>query len=202
MDYILSIPDKNEDRLYLTKKMNMNLQQLLPELRKYKKIIVTGPQRSGTTIAAKIIAHELRYTEILEENFREDNLIAFISIIVQNNNCVIQAPALSSVVHLLRSNDIAVVFMNRPTEEILNSEKRVDWISKNDAIEKSKYFALSNPEPISTIKKKTWNIYQKKELRERAFDLEYSSLQTHQFWIDREFRKNFHSRQTTFNEGK
>jgi len=202
LDYILSIPDKNEDRLYLTKKMNMNLQQLLPELRKYKKIIVTGPQRSGTTIAAKIIAHELRYTEILEENFREDNLIAFISIIVQNNNCVIQAPALSSVVHLLRSNDIAVVFMNRPTEEILNSEKRVDWISKNDAIEKSKYFALSNPEPISTIKKKTWNIYQKKELRERAFDLEYSSLQTHQFWIDREFRKNFHSRQTTFNEGK
>ena len=34
---------------------------MFAELKKFKKIIVSGPQRSGTRICGKIIAHDLDY---------------------------------------------------------------------------------------------------------------------------------------------
>lgn len=174
----------------------MELSEILVSIKLYKKIVVTGPQRSGTTIAAKIIAAELNYQLIMEETFREDNLIDFTASIIENEFCVIQAPALASIIHLLKKPEIAVVFMMRPVEDIIASESRINWLDKHDSVEKNKYFRFDSPEPISLLKQSVWKTYQKNMLKERAFELEYNSLQTHSLWVPGELRKSFHSRQT------
>ena len=46
------------------KKLNLNY--LIKELKRFKNILISGPQRSGTTFFSKCIAEDLDYTLILE----------------------------------------------------------------------------------------------------------------------------------------
>lgn len=167
----------------------MKLANLLKLLSKHEQIMVTGPQRSGTTIASIIIATELHYNCILEESFEISNLLKCFSIYNSSTKFVIQAPALCAYAHLMPG---AVVFMNRPLREILTSQERINWREENS--EKSRYFRLYDNCCIAQIKKRVWNTYQKKY--PNRFELKYHSLKDHRLWIDSEKRKNFQTRQT------
>jgi hypothetical protein len=174
----------------------LNLSELLTRLPTYRVVIVTGPQRSGTTIATQILAAELRFTPVLEESFREDNLMAFASIVVKRRKAVIQAPALSSIVHLLSAVDVAVVFMWRRVEDIIRSEERIDWTKSFERVEKEKYFLPDDPRPVSEIKQTIWREQQRPRLGARAFELDYESMSNHPLWIEKSSRVNFLPRQT------
>lgn len=113
------------------------------------RIIVTGPQRSGTRIAAKILAHELGYTYVDEDAIGVDNEQAFWQLLLpgqtaerdEPGNWVLQAPGLSHMVHRLpylvaeaaataptgRPEDYAVVWMLRDEIAIVKSELRIGW---------------------------------------------------------------------------
>jgi len=164
------------------------MEKILNRLKKYQQILVTGPQRSGTTIATLIIAEELKYSYFLEENFDTDNLWECFKIYSTNVTCVVQAPGLSAYAHLFPG---AVVFMIRPICEIIKSQKRVGW--NFDNMEKAKYFC-DNPEiSACELKYKMWTKWQK---RKNMFALQYNSLAGHKLWIDIENRKEFGARQT------
>jgi hypothetical protein len=174
----------------------MTLSELVPALARFSKIIVTGPQRSGTTIATKMLAAELEYPAVLEESFREQDLIEFGAVLLKHPACVVQAPALSAVAHLFKQNEVAVVFMLRRTEDIRQSEQRINWLAGHDKIEKAKYFATKSDLPISVLKTKMWNQHQKPLLGSRAFELEYESLASHPLWVEQDLRRDFGPRQT------
>ena len=114
----------------------MTLEELIPKLAGFKKIVVTGPQRSGTTISTKIIARLLEYEVHCEEEFDVDNILLFCKILSAPSGestpggVVLQAPGLSSIVHLLAKSDVAVVFLIRDINEIVKSEIRIDWNAK------------------------------------------------------------------------
>lgn len=99
-----------------------------------------------------------------------------------------QAPALSSYAHLL-PEDTAIVFLIRPIEDIVRSEKRIGWRDGDRML--SRYFRDQGC--ISEVKYQIWGKYQKK-LIPHAYDIEYNYLKNHPLWENN--RKNFNSRQT------
>lgn len=83
-------------------------------------IFVTGPQRSGTTIAARILATDLNRTYVDEAEYTPNNL---------PRNAVIQAPfILKFVLELSFMFPKAhFVFMERNKADIVKSMERIEW---------------------------------------------------------------------------
>jgi hypothetical protein len=168
----------------------MTLQELLPKLARFTRIIVTGPQRSGTTIATKILANELGFEYLREEAFHVHRLELLCNIILSKDRFVVQAPTMSGCCHYL--SGVAIVFMRRDLDAIAASENRVGWNRRE--FEKTKYFDSSD-RTSAEVKYHAWDRFQKRLLRHRAFDLQYESLKKYPLWVTQEQRKDFGLRQ-------
>ncbi len=177
-------------------KRAMSYKDVLPSLKLggNHKIIVTGPQRSGTQIGAKILAHDLNLPFIEEREFNTHNLEKFIEIIKNHQKYVIHAPAMAPYIHEMPG---IIVFMNRNIKDIIRSQRRVDWKEHGlhaGSIERTKYFE-GDTEPSAQIKIRTWQTHQRILLETRAIDLDYESLKYHPLWVNQEDRNNFKERQ-------
>jgi predicted O-linked N-acetylglucosamine transferase (SPINDLY family) len=169
------------------------LQQIVTALGDYDRIIVTGPQRAGTTIAAKIIASELNYRFVPEEEVGFESVEELFELYRTERRFVVQGPCLCAYVHLLPG---AVVLMRRSVDEIVRSQDRIRW--SYEIFELNRYFATHGP--VAQIKYDAWDRFQKPRLGERAFELDYHALAGHRLWIEQEQRGTFLPRQTTFAE--
>ena len=157
----------------------------------HTRIMVSGPQRSGTTIATKMLAEDLGFRCVLEEEFNFHDLTKLVKIVTDSNCFVIQAPTMSSICHRLQ---VAVVFMRRSLEDIGKSQDRIKW--DHEHAEKNRYFH-DGEEPIAQVKYRAWEKHQRAFLPPgSAFDLDYESLKGHRLWIDKELRVGFRGRQT------
>jgi len=154
-------------------------------LKHHDQIVVTGPHRSGTTIVMEMIAHDLNY-----ERYREEK------------GSVYQVPLLSSKCHEL-PDYVAVVFVRRPEEDILASQKRINWGDEDNKInefhEITKYHdfvsLLDSEWSAAKVKYEVWKRAQKEKIR-HPYEINYNSLFGHPLWIPKEKRKNFNPRQT------
>jgi len=175
-----------------------NLNEALEILKNYKKIIVTGPQRSGTTITGKILSVRLnlKYLDEMVIKVRDKKL--FDQVVNERNNFVLQCPSMSYYIHNIGNReDVFIVFMKRDVHDILLSQYRINWTY--DKSESLKYinagFDVNIDIPISIIKYHIWNKYQKNKIKNKM-ELWYECLKTDDMWIDKKFRKNFYSKQT------
>lgn len=170
------------------------LNEVLPELQKQTAIVVTGPQRSGTTIAAHIIAKELGYTYVDEDEFGIYDTQRAIQFI-KNGRVVLQAPGLMYCCHQLPA---ALVVMKRPLDEILASEKRIGWREqfggKSYENERNLYYQIFGfgGEDTAWTKYFVWQVFQR-PLAKVWYEVEYDSLKGFDLW--RENRENFQPRQ-------
>jgi predicted O-linked N-acetylglucosamine transferase (SPINDLY family) len=169
------------------------LAELVPVLRNYEQVIVSGPQRAGTTIAAKILAGELGYRYVSEEEVDVNDIMQLVELYRVGRRFVVQGPGFCPYVHLLPG---AVVLMRRPVKEIVRSQARIRW--SQEKVELAGYFTTEGP--IAQVKYTAWDKFQKPRLGERAFDLDYHSLAAHPLWIQQEQRRTFHHRQTTLDD--
>ena len=120
----------NQDKFTLLKLTLKAIRSLV----KHDLILVTGPQRSGTTITARIIAQETGYKYIDEESFGVHDCKRFELLLKKEHRAVIHCPAMSRWIHIY--SDHYVVFVRRRWQEIVESAKRVGW---NYAPELAKY---------------------------------------------------------------
>ncbi len=124
-------------------------------------IFVTGPQRSGTRLAAQIIARQTGRTFIDELDYSPDIPM----------NSVIQAPfLLKAVIELSFMFPTAeFVFMYRNVDDIVKSMKRIEWYK--DYINDSNFYLKYVEHSYRYID------FLKKELDDsRWFDMRYESL--------------------------
>ena len=167
-----------------------------------RQIVITGPHRTGTTIAAKIIANQLNYQCYLEEGFGND--FGLLNGRVHENyhrgiSSVYQVPLLMGYCYRL-PEFVAVVVMRRKIEDILDSQKRIGWNEKEEwkRRELEKFDGIEVEDdldmPICEAKYKIWE--EMTEGMTNAYELEYDSLSEHRFWVEKEKRKNFTPRQT------
>lgn len=181
----------------------MELNIIISEIKKYDKIAVSGPQRSGTRFTSQVLSKILDYEYVDEGDFNSNNLNEMIDL-TKNKKCVVQCPYLSHVVHKI-PDEFAIIFMIRNIYDIISSEERVDW-QKHREIVKSFYKDLEDKveidftDPISYIKYKCWFEYQKQIIGNRSFELDYESMKETKYWIDKIDRKNFDAYQTTKNK--
>jgi len=112
-------------------------QSIIEQCKDYKKVLVTGPQRSGTTFASKSIAKILRYRFVDEDEYQVHDENAFNDILKLKQKMVIHAPAMS---HLLPLNfyDTFVIWMQRNIMDVIKSEDKIDWHIKEFWNEKNK----------------------------------------------------------------
>ena len=163
-------------------------------LSKFEKIFVTGPQRSGTRICAKMIAHDTQYEFVDETQINMDSFNSFSSFLESKKNCVLQCPALCRHIHYFASEANAIVLMRRKIGDIIQSQKRIKW--NKEWLELIRYDRSKGM--ISEIKYGFWEKTQKKQIR-NAYEIEYDSLKTHPLWIKKKERENFSPMQTEIN---
>ena len=156
---------------------------------KFRRVLVTGPARSGTTITAKILAHELNFTYVDEKRIKWDNFDKLFTLYTTEKDFVLQAPAISAYCHMMPG---VVVFMRRPTEEIMKSEKRIGFTPKNNLLGLKKYFRDTGF--ISEVKYEIWDKWQKN--RPNMLEVDYNSIKDHSFYLPDNVRKSFKPKQT------
>ena len=141
-------------------------------------IIVTGPQRAGSRIAAHILCSDLNGVFVDELEYR----------LPLPSNAVVQAPFLLKAVvelsHIIPN--VKFGFMYRPVEDIVKSMQRIEWYQDY----------TTDPDFYFNYVKHCYEYIDllKRTLREdQWFDIHYESLSTHPLFI--KDRKGFAVRQ-------
>lgn len=174
---------------------------MFEEFKKYHRIIVLGPSRSGTRIATKMIAQDTGFTYIDEHEItkirRAQKMLFF------GEKVVIQAPNWTPYARMLTNKHTLIVFMKRDVKDIIRSQKRIGWgiegskhtrrVGNAEDIIRKLYFRDKGK--ISEIIYEIWDKYQKDTIK-NYYELEYESLKGHPLWIDKEKRKHFKKAQT------
>ena len=161
----------------------------------HKIIIVTGPQRSGTNICAKMIAHDLGYEYHSERDFGVDSLYGLRGLVSHllgiGVNAAIHAPALCVYMHHFKTPEVAIVMMMRSIPDIIASQERIGW--NGEEVELIRYRVARGP--IAAVKYAYW-FGQQRQHTKNAYEVFYDNLRDHPLWIDKELRGEFTSHQT------
>lgn len=183
----------------------ITLDALLSQLDGFTKIIVTGPQRSGTTIAGKIIADAMGLPNLDERVVGPGNKAGFLEKIAQEPRFVFQFPnACEWLQDLADLEDIGIVFMERANADILASQERIAWRGGTPK-GYPKYALTDLPEHVTALlddenhlfenRKIVFETYQRPLLR-NCFVLQYDSMKSEAAWVEKADRKNFNPKQT------
>jgi len=153
---------------------------------KNKRVLVTGPQRSGTTICAHMIAHDAGLDYVDECDIGVNHAHRARSMFASRKNFVLQAPGIAHVCHTINAD--CVVFMIRPVADIIKSQERIGW--GYEKMELGKYGEEKGP--IAKVKYDYWIRYQK-NLIDNACEVGFDELLSHHMYIHD--RANFTPRQ-------
>jgi hypothetical protein len=166
---------------------------MFEHLKTYSRIIVSGPQRSGTRIASRMIASDCDYKYIDEKEFKVSNT-HLLDALMQSENIVVQAPGVCHLLHTLSYHSLLICLMIRPTNDIEASEQRINWDNSCRKLELSHY-GKTEGSP-SKAKYDFWHSAQKPQLEPHCLEINYKSLKDHPLYIKKQDRKNFKWNQT------
>jgi hypothetical protein len=152
---------------------------------RFRSIVVTGPQRSGTHIAAEIIAADIGYTYVDDSEFGVINKAKFLWECHKERR-VIHCPGMSRWIHEVPKGTL-VVFMMRDLEDIHRSEARIKWNGRY--MEQMNYGCASWD--TAAEKYRFWREVQKPILGASCIEIEYESLKYHPLWVSKDRRSNF-----------
>ena len=181
---------------------------MFEQLASHPKIIVTGPQRSGTNICARMIAHDIGHTFLAEQAVGINRLIKLMECLEHPKPVVIHGPAFSRYVHCLKG--AFVVVMLRDTQDIYRSQERIRWYGGEDELARYRgswiwddirgafRALLKDPDrAVAPIKYWFWHHIQKPRLPGSYLEVEYESLASHPMWVPKELRVDFVAHQTS-----
>lgn len=162
---------------------------MFSNLAKHRVILVTGPHRSGTTICAKMIAHDTGHDFVIEDEIGFGDLRQLSSFVHSNYGpVVIQCPFLTHVIDDLNYpidvdySETMVVMMHRYLPDIIASEtkSRVDFNAVGVGTKRA-YRNESDDHPAE-IKYRCWE--DQCTILPNAIDVGYESLKDHPLWIE------------------
>lgn len=162
----------------------------IADLASFSKILVTGPQRSGTRFGARVIAHDLGHEYVDEVKIHTDGLYALYVVVTQwtDRNLVIQCPALCRYVHLFGGNpDVVVVLMRREVQHIIDSMEHIAWREAFEHLEMFRYPPEYHTDNIALTKYHYWSEHQR-ALIDNYLELSYEGLSDHPLWVPPQLR--------------
>lgn len=172
---------------------------LFDHLKQYRFILVSGPHRAGTTIAAAMIANDLDY------EFYEDVQTGKLETLGGSRQIyrpsVLHCPSACHFIHqFARLSDFAAVMIIRNITEIIASQERIPWGFENEQLHAYRDKATPKPAfivqpPIAEVKYRYWWEVQKPLFGEHGYEIEYESLKAHTMWVAPEQRRGFTTNQ-------
>lgn len=150
-------------------------------LKSFDKIIVSGPQRSGTNLACQYLDSVLGYNYIDELEFNFFLETHFLEKIREHKKLIMQAPTMSHVLHLIEEPKTCVFFLFRNPSEIIRSQNRVRWAAERH---ERKNYTRKEYEflPISIAKYSEWCFHQRKLMKVPFFELDFEALRSSPIW--------------------
>lgn len=176
-------------------------------------VLVTGPQRSGTRLAAKMCAADLGYGYYDERTFDIDNLTSAISI-MHRGGVVLQGPGLCAESHLLWDPrlvglNVVTIVVRRRLDEIIASCERIKWKADDEI---RKYLSRPEFEPyltegahVAQWKYTVYDGYQRRVMQAMTcgsagppayLTIDYDDLSAHDLWVPAEDRAGWEWDQT------
>jgi hypothetical protein len=159
------------------------------------RIVVTGPHRSGTTIAAQMIAADTGHRYVDENDdiagFYPHRLDEWLQRKLSVPKVVVQGPSLLRMLVDSPPPDTLVVLMRRSPAGVFASEQRTGWEYREREMEA---FGASEGD-ITTIKYAYWDA----NPPPRSAEIEYESLSDHWAWVEPSARGGWHRKQTARN---
>tara|TARA_Y100000310_G_C20604702_1_gene774907 strand:+ start:113 stop:964 length:852 start_codon:yes stop_codon:yes gene_type:complete len=177
---------------------------------KLKKILIIGSQRSGTRMATLIISDECKVRAFYEEQY--EFLLNYLDFYNKTEEFVVQSPKLTSLSHTIPSD--LIIYITRDYDEIKKSADRIGWINEgNDVVERNRTkiemdkVGLKPDEKKYSwiVKKEFWNKYQKKHIKSRYREIDYTDFYNHRLFLKKEYRdkanngKGLHWQENTIN---
>jgi hypothetical protein len=158
----------------------------------HKKIVVTGPQRSGTRIGAKMIAADTGYQFVDEAEFLIKDSDLFREFL-QRDGVVVQAPHMLKDVVDDPPPGILIVLMRRDLDQIHASAARIRWAEEfGGNTTELKKFGLTEGDSAA-VKYDYWDSHEKSV---PFVEVPYESLRAHPMYVPDEQRKSFGHWQT------
>ncbi|MEL6347391.1 MAG: glycosyltransferase [Myxococcota bacterium] len=174
-------------------------------LRRFARIIVTGPHRSGTTIAAEMIASDTGFEGVREEEFdfyREDLLRG----VLARQQVVIQCPALFDLMPRLSAPDTAIVLMRRPLDELAASRARMftpvggRQLSAEEQNQAQLARLGARDGDAAALKYALWDQWVAEGTLHNPVEVDYHDLSKHPMWVPADQRRKqgrrWHNRRT------
>lgn len=160
---------------------------MFERLAQHRKILVTGPHRSGTTICARMIAQDTGHDLVIEDEFgfsKPRQLYAFLR--AEYGPQVLQAPFICHEIHDLEYlygidlDDCLIVMMRRELADIIESEQRapVNFVHVGNG-QRRLYNAVDQRHQAE-IKYEVWEL--QRERIPHWLEVEYESLAEHPLW--------------------
>jgi hypothetical protein len=166
-------------------------------------VVVSGPQRSGTHIMALILAQELDWEYIPDNDYNTGDMCDWADKVLTSENSTLHCPHMTHALHLVPP-DVAVVYMHRPLGEIESSFARVNPgdVSASRSEQMLFYSQIPGIFEMQTGKRWTevrnvyWEGYQRLILGGRGFSFYYHALESHPLFVKKEHRKDWEMNQT------
>ncbi len=160
---------------------------MFEHLAEHSRIVVTGPQRSGTTIAARMIADDTGHRFVDEEEFGIDNVDQWRALLAEER-VVVHCPHMLKRILDEAPSSVFVVLMRRPLGEIRASADRFGWYSADwgNGRELAQFGVTEGDSAL--LKYEYW------DSNDKAFphlEVPYSSLEGHPLSRGPEIRRNW-----------
>jgi len=166
-------------------------------------VLVTGPQRAGTRIAAKMVAADIGHTYYDETTIGINKLDLALTV-MRRGAVVLHAPGLCHLSHLLTDARLArvpinVIIVRRALPDIIKSCERINW---NDRDERAAYRGrpefgpyMTDGAHVAQWKYEVLDCYQRPYAGRLVgtfyFQIAYEDLRAHPLWLPKEDRTDW-----------
>ena len=157
----------------------------------FPKILVTGPQRSGTRIVAKMIAHDNNILYVSEQQIRIRSKRRAGNYLKLEERLVIQCPGLCRWIHEFSDTNVLIVMVIRSVDDIVASQARVKW---NRFQKRELEYYGKTKGVISKVRYEYWE--EQKKMISNWIEVKYEDLKNHPLFIPKEERSDFRWNQT------
>lgn len=168
--------------------------KIIDRLRSFNRIIVSGPQRSGTTFMCYVLMEEFGFdrAQMPFNHFQTARQM------LSAERCLVHGPGVSRwLIELSQEFGAAVVFMHRPIGDIVRSQKRINWGQEDRELViygAYPHHSETRKPRIADVKYAYWKEWQRDRIS-NVVEVEYDSMSDHRLWLEKPRRRGFDSRQ-------
>ena len=174
---------------------------MFEDFRQYPVILVSGPPRSGTWIASRMIAHDTGHRLVSEKSHGFWDRERLERALREGPRpMVVHCPSHTAWLHELAAEfpEALIVFLLRPASEIVRSEERVIKTPALLRLTQRQYRHLGPvPKIAHCLARHSYWLTGQRHLIANRREIHYADLAAHPLWVDQEHRRDFTVHQTT-----